>query len=575
MNTWIIDFEYCDRIGKPPRAWCVVGSCVETGKIVRLWLDGDAHPCPFPAPFRMVAHYAAAELSCFQALGWQAPAEVVDSLAEARVARGQRSPEGGWGLLSIARSLGIASMSSEHKDSMRKIAMEDEVPDDRKELLIDYCYDDVVTTARVWEKLSPHVDLRQAVIRGRYLKALAAVESRGIPVDEGLVRLLMDRSAEIKDSVWRAARLQHPGTINDKGSFSSRGWLDWCSANSITWPLLESTAPRLDADTFKVMSDRHPEIQVMACAKKLRGQTNAFQFPLHAGRLRCMLSPFGSDTGRNQPSNSKYIFGASAWLRSVIQAPPGKVLAYIDYSSQEFALAAALSQDKAMTEDYNSGDPYMAFARRGGAVPQGATKSTHPNERATYKVVALAVQYGMEYRSLAARNSMSFYEAKQLISQHKEAYPAFWKWRQAVIDTVRCGGTISTPFGWKRSLGERDTNNSIANFLVQASGAEVLRVCVTALEEAGFQVVAPVHDAVMVELNEHNWESELSETRQIMASASQAVVPGVVVRTDVDVTMPGEHFVDGRGTEVWDLVAPVIGRDVEGNPVPTRNALES
>lgn len=570
MNTWIIDFEFCQPPGKQPRPWCVVGSCVETGEIVRLWLDGEDHPCPFPAPFRMVAHYATAELSCFQTLGWHPPTEVVDTLAEARVVRGQRLPEDGWGLLSIARSLGISSMSSEHKDSMRAIATGDEVPDDQKELLVDYCYDDVVTTARVWEKLSPHIDLRQAVIRGRYLKALAVVENRGIPVDEELVRLLMDRNAEIKESVWSEARLRYPGAINDKDSFSSRGWLDWCASNSITWPLLPSTAPCLDADTFKVISDRHPEIQVMACAKKLRGQTNAFQFPLHAGRLRCMLSAFGSDTGRNQPSNSKYIFGASAWLRSVIQAPPGKVLAYIDYSSQEFALAAALSQDKAMMEDYNSGDPYMAFARRGGAVPQDATKSTHPNERAIYKVVALAVQYGMEYRSLAARNSMSFYDAKRLISQHKEAYPIFWKWRQAVIDTVRCSETISTPFGWRRSLREKDTNNSIANFLVQASGAEVLRVCVTALEEAGLQVVAPVHDAVMVELNEQSWESELSEARQIMASASQAVVPGIIVRTDSDVTMPGEHFVDGRGAEVWDLVAPIIGRDIKSNPVAAR-----
>ena len=38
------------------------------------------------------------------------------------------------------------------------------------------------------------------------------------------------------------------------------------------------------------------------------------------GRNRCLLSPFKSSTSRNQPSNAKYIFGPSAWLRSVAAA---------------------------------------------------------------------------------------------------------------------------------------------------------------------------------------------------------------------------------------------------------------
>ena len=89
------------------------------------------------------------------------------------------------------------------------------------------------------------------------------------------------------------------------------------------------------------------------------------------------MSPFGSDTGRNQPSNSRYIFGASAWQRSIIKAPADRVLAYIDFSSQEFALGGTLSGDQAMMDDYRSGDPYLAWARRTGAIPPDATKSSH------------------------------------------------------------------------------------------------------------------------------------------------------------------------------------------------------
>ena len=48
------------------------------------------------------------------------------------------------------------------------------------------------------------------------------------------------------------------------------------------------------------------------------------------GRNRTLLSPFGARTGRNTPSNTKFIFGPAVWLRGLIRPDPGKALAYID-----------------------------------------------------------------------------------------------------------------------------------------------------------------------------------------------------------------------------------------------------
>ena len=63
------------------------------------------------------------------------------------------------------------------------------------------------------------------------------------------------------------------------------------------------------------------------------------------GRNRTMLSPFGTVTARNAPSTTKFIFGPSVWLRGLIKPAEGYGLAYIDWSQQEFAIAAALSGD--------------------------------------------------------------------------------------------------------------------------------------------------------------------------------------------------------------------------------------
>ena len=70
-------------------------------------------------------------------------------------------------------------------------------------------------------------------------------------------------------------------------------------------------------------------------------------------------------------------------------------LAYCDWSSQEIAIAAALSQDNLLWDAYESGDPYIAFAIQAGIAPPGATKETHKDIRNRCKSVVLGTNYGM------------------------------------------------------------------------------------------------------------------------------------------------------------------------------------
>ena len=68
--------------------------------------------------------------------------------------------------------------------------------------------------------------------------------------------------------------------------------------------------------------------------------------------------------GTNQPSNTKYIFGPSTWSRGLIRPSLGMGLAYIDWSTQEFGIAAALSGDAAIIAAYESGDPVFNSENR-------------------------------------------------------------------------------------------------------------------------------------------------------------------------------------------------------------------
>lgn len=575
MKTYYIDFEFSNETGHSPKPLCVAWHCVDTGEEGSHWLDGADAPNPFPGEFRMIAHYALAELGCFHALGWQLPTAVIDTLPEARTSRGQcLLPGGSWGLLSLARSFGIHTMTSEHKEEMRQLAMDGNVEPHRREELMDYCLGDVRAGLALWRKLEPQVHFAEAEMRGRYLKALTLVEAWGLPADLDMISRLRDRMPEVLEAAWKQARLDYPGVIDADGRFSSKAWLLWCARSGIPWPRLGSGAPALDADTFKKLADRFPAVRTMGYARKLRGQGRKFEFPLgDDGRLRCMLSPFSSDTGRNQPSNKHFIFGASAWMRSVIAAPEGKVLAYVDYSSQEVGLAADLSGDAGLLDDYRSSDPYIAFAIRAGAAPEGATKQSHPTERATYKVAMLSLQYGIGDEALAQNLGIPVPAARRLISSHKEAYPKFWKWRKSVVDEVMSGGTISTRYGWQRKMKPNDSANSIANFLVQAAGGEILRAAVIALVEAGHRVIAPVHDALLVEMHADGWPEELAKIQNLMSEAAEVVTDGLWVPTDAELVFNGENYIDGRGVEFWKIAAPVLDREPLNLPKAERKAL--
>jgi hypothetical protein len=137
-----------------------------------------------------------------------------------------------------------------------------------------------------------------------------------------------------------------------------------------------------------------------------------------------------------------------------------------------------------------------------------------------------------------------------------------------LCDHVGTGGEISTRYGWKRRLRPNDRSTSIGNFLVQGAGAEILRLAIIALEESGRRVLAPVHDALLVEIDEHHLDAELAEVRRLMARAAATITGELEVRTDAELVRPGEHYKDGRGAEIWRLVAPVLGVKIGDDGFP-------
>ena len=70
------------------------------------------------------------------------------------------------------------------------------------------------------------------------------------------------------------------------------------------------------------------------------------------GHNRTILSAFRARTGRNQPSNTHFIFGPSVWLRGLMKPPPARA-SPISTGSNKSSASRHLLGDPVMMDAYN------------------------------------------------------------------------------------------------------------------------------------------------------------------------------------------------------------------------------
>jgi hypothetical protein len=543
---------------------------LKSGKEVRLWHD-ELQARRFP-PFPLdddalyLAYFATAELKCHLVLGWGLPANVIDLFVEFRNLTNNSNWHGGASLLSCAEYYGVPPrMTSEHKLEMRQLVMGG-TADDHRDAVLDYCAEDVDYVGDIWPKISEQIDIDRALLRGDYMRSVAKMEHAGVPVDVSTLEQFNASWPEIKQEL--IAEVDKGYGIYDGSTFKMDRFAEYLKRSGIPWPLTDTGRLKLDDDTLRDQARLYPQLDPLRQLRKTLGQMRLTELAVGPdGRNRCNLSPFRSVTSRNQPSNAKWVFGPSAWLRSLIRPEPGTALAYIDWSQQELGIAAALSQDENMLAAYRSGDFYLAFAKQARAVPVDGTKATHPAERERFKVTALAVMYGGSEHLIARNTGLELAYAKDLLRLHKRAYPQFWKWRARVINTMHLQGHIDSALGWRMHRGNSiRTDRTVANFPMQAGGADMLRLAICYLTDAHIKVIGPVHDAVLIEAPIDEIDDVITEARALMAEASRDVLGGrLELRTDVDVVRYPNRYVDGRGADMWASVMRYLERQPRTN----------
>ena len=136
----------------------------------------------------------------------------------------------------------------------------------------------------------------------------------------------------------------------------------------------------------------------------------------------------------------------------------------------------------------------------------------------------------------------------------------FWRWSDAALDTAMLTGSLHTVFGWHVHIGESPNPRSLRNFVVQANGAEMMRLAACLATERGVEVCAPVHDAFLICAPLDRLDADVATMRAAMAEASRIVLGGFELRTDVSIIRWPDRYMDGRGRVMWDRVIQLLSR---------------
>jgi hypothetical protein len=564
QQVWSVDTEFYQPDGERPSSICLVGREYYSGAVVREWLWGRQSPQPLFAvgpDVLFVTYSAPAELSVYLALDWPLPVRILDLYAEYRwMLSGFKLP--GYKQLDAMSAFGLPLLMDElFKEDMRSICKRggpfswEEESD-----ILDYCAKDVDGLVALFQAMHPYIDWPRALFRGRFTTAVAKMEASGIPLDVEMHRRLQQHRQAI-----RAELIEEAGNsfgIYDEESFDSEAFGAYLADQGIPWPRTRTGRLSTREETFEEMVNVYPQLRPLYELRSALGQLKEDGgLTIGAdGRNRTSLRPFSTSSGRNAPSTTKFVFGKSTAFRSLIKPEPRMSVAYVDWSQQEFGIAGVLSDDANMLQAYRSGDPYLEFAKQAGAVPDTATKQSYKGIREQFKTCMLGINYSMGAKSLARRLKQPLARGRELLEAHRRVYRDYWRWIEKVQDEAMLSGRLSTVFGWQVNVGRDANPRSLKNFPMQANGAEMMRLACCLATERGIRVIAPVHDALLIETPTRLVQDAVASTRRAMGEASQVVLSGFTLRTDAEIVSYPDRYRDARGSAFWSLLMRVLER---------------
>ena len=230
-------------------------------------------------------------------------------------------------------------------------------------------------------------------------------------------------------------------------------------------------------------------------------------------------------------------------IRAGFVAPKGKKLVSADYSQFELRLAAILSGDQSLIDDFNNSiDIHTKTASEAFHTP---INQVTKNQRRAAKAINFGIIYGMSINGLAEATKMNFYDAKQFMDNYQKLRAPIMDFMKKTLEKARTDGYVETYFGRRRPTPDVKSSNFLirtaaeraaGNMPIQGTEADLMKRAMINIDKKlpkNANLIMQVHDSLIVECD----EKDTDEISQILKQEMEQVAPELKVKLAVDVTI--------------------------------------
>lgn len=305
-----------------------------------------------------------------------------------------------------------------------------------------------------------------------------------------------------------------------------------------------------DEATLTALSDRHPiigEILEFRAVKKLLS-TYIEPFPMfvnkQTGRVHTTFNQALTATGRLSSSNPNLqnipirTERGKEIRKAFVAGSADGIIVSADYSQIELRIMAHLSQDQHLIQAFRNGvDVHAATAEKIFGVPH---EEVTADQRRVAKTANFGIMYGISSFGLSQRLGISRSEAKKLIDDYFNAFPAIRSFIDDTIAAARENGYVETIFGRRRYLPDINARNATVRALaernavnapIQGTAADIIKLAMIGVDrkmaEEGLRskMVLQIHDELLFDTISSEREKLMSIVKEQMEHVTELSVP--------------------------------------------------
>ncbi len=384
------------------------------------------------------------------------------------------------------------------------------------------------------------------------LRAFAALEQRGLPIDKGRWQSIVD-DERLTSGAARAHVLELAGPLLPRDLFGAAD-INLDADADVRELLSRATGKTLDDTRGGTLGAlQHPLADAVLRFRESWKIVTTYGDALLAhvkdvdvdgvGRIRSTFVPLGASTGRvacrdpnlqNLPKDARF--------HACLRAPPGRSLVTADYGTCELRIVAELAEDPVFLAAFARGeDLHSTVATSMFGLP--VSKTENPELRQRAKAINFGLVYGMGAGALSSSLGVDRATGEELLARYFRTFPRVRDYLEGSVDVALKRGYSETVLGRRLFYDDEklaapnargDLSRIMKNMPIQGCSADMTKLAMVRVHERLLEetrgragLVNTVHDELVIECDDDDGAVVTGIVREEMEEAHRTLLKKV------------------------------------------------